>query len=133
MPGVRRLLDLVANALGGVVLVLLVLDRGRDLLLVAVAEGAQVRTGRSQGRTGRAASHPRSRCGGRRRPPVPRPAVRPWTNKEPAGPVPCSSVNGRDEEGDVPRLDLLFQELVAVGGRPRRRGGGGDDAQAQAA
>ena len=34
MPGVRRLLYLVANVLGGVVLVLLLLDPGRDLLPV---------------------------------------------------------------------------------------------------
>ena len=34
MPGVRRLLYLTANVLGGVVLVLLLLDPGRDLLPV---------------------------------------------------------------------------------------------------
>ena len=36
MPGVRRLLYLVANVLGGVVLLLLLLDPGRDLLPVGI-------------------------------------------------------------------------------------------------
>jgi hypothetical protein len=36
MPGVRRLLYLAANVLGGVALVLRLLDPGRDLLPVAV-------------------------------------------------------------------------------------------------
>jgi hypothetical protein len=42
MPGARRLLYLAANVLGGVVLVLLVLDPGRDLLPVLILLAAAV-------------------------------------------------------------------------------------------
>ena len=36
MPGVPRLLSLAANVLGGIVLILLLFDPGRDLLLIFI-------------------------------------------------------------------------------------------------